>query len=75
MCIRKQRLNRITSEKYFQKMNVYVQKSIIMFDAYNEYLSISRQQGEKIFMKGYLPQNYTTLQILRVYKYLQIHDK
>ena len=73
MCIRKQRLNRITSEKYFQKMNVYVQKSIIMFDAYNEYLSISRQQGEKIFMREYLPQ--TAYRYYGFVKYLQINDK
>ena len=44
-------------------MNVYVQKSIIMFDAYNEYLNISRQHGDKdIYERN------TTLQILRVYK-------
>ena len=44
-----------------------------MFDAYNEYLSISRQQGEKIFMREYLPQ--TAYRYYGFVKYLQINDK
>ena len=39
-----------------------------MFDAYNEYLNISRQHGDKNIYERIFAANDTTLQILLVYK-------